>query len=272
MLPFVTEETLLKVEGLSKRYDVPILRDINIEIKNIKRPDVTQGQIVSLVGKSGSGKSTLFRLLAGLEKPDEGTIKVCSGICTAAEPTGEMRPVVEGQMGVVFQNSYVYPWRKVSSLLHMAAERHDGIDPEEAVKNYADLFSLTDHMNKYSSQLSGGQRQRVAIAEQVLNGGEFILMDEPFSGLDTLTIDRVTETITRIAQTDERKTIIIVSHDLSNCMAISDTAFILAKQEGAEGATITHRVDLATQGLAWQPDIKDNPLFRDLLKQVKSLL
>ncbi len=63
----------------------------------------------------------------------------------------------------------------------------------------------------------------------------------------------------------------MVSHDLSNSLAISDIAFILSKEEGKEGATINHQVDLAAQGLAWQPDIKENPNFRELLKQVKSL-
>lgn len=270
MIPFETNETLLKIEGLNKSYDVPILRDIQLEIKNIVRREVKQGQIVSLVGRSGSGKSTLFRILAGLEKPDTGTIKRLDK--SALDLPDTMEPVEEGDMGVVFQNSFVYPWRKVRTILLMAARNGDAIDPEGAVESYASLLSLEDHLGKYANQLSGGQRQRVAIAEQILNGGNFILMDEPFSGLDTLTIDRVTSTLTTIAQTDEYKTIILISHDLSNSLAISDTAFILAKEEGKEGATITHQICLATQGLAWQPDIKENPLFRDLLKHVKSLL
>lgn len=274
MLPYETKETLLKIEGLNKNYDVPVLRDISLEIKNIVRPEITQGQIISLVGKSGSGKSTLFRIMAGLETPDSGTVNICSGIATNAEPEGAMYPVKEGQMGVVFQNSYVYPWRRVKSILKMAAAKNEELkgNTEEALDYFVHLFELEDHVDKYSSQLSGGQRQRVAIAEQVLNGGDFILMDEPLSGLDTLTIDRVTNTLTKIALTGDRKTIVIISHDLSNCLAISDTAFILAKEPDKEGATITHQISLATQGLAWQPDIKENPLFRDLLKYVKTLL
>lgn len=277
MLPFETKEVLLKVEGVSKSYSgTPILADINFEIADIIRPNCTQGQIVSLIGKSGSGKSTLFRIMAGLEKADTG--KVLRFDKSLLDLPDTLENVREGDMGVVFQNSYVYPWRKVKTILRMAANRNDGLDPEAAVENYVELLDLKDHMNKYSSQLSGGQRQRVAIAEQVLGGGDFILMDEPLSGLDTITIDKVTETITKIALTDERKTFIIVSHDLSNCLAISDTAFILSKPtcipQGFPGgaATITHKIDLATQGLAWQPGIKDNPVFRDLLNQVKSLL
>lgn len=272
MLPFETKELLLKVEGVNKAYNAPVLKDVHLEIYNLVREGFTQGQIVSLIGKSGCGKSTLFRIMSGLETPDSGLVTICSGISTETEPTGEMRAVKEGQVGVVFQNSYVYPWRRVKDILRMAGRKnaHPDFDLEVSVEHYVQLLSLEDHMDKYSSQLSGGQRQRVAIAEQLLLGGDFILMDEPFSGLDMLTIDKVTETLTKIAQTDERKTIVIVSHDLSNCLAISDTAFILHPEE--DGATITHKVCLASQGLAWQPGIKENPLFRELLNFVKSKL
>lgn len=131
---------------------------------------------------------------------------------------------------------------------------------------------LEDHLDKYANQLSGGQRQRVAIAEQVLGGSRFILLDEPLSGLDILVLDKVAKTLVDLSLTDEYKTIVIVSHDLVNSLAISDTAFIMGMEEGKEGATITNKICLATQGLAWKPDIKENPLFRDLLKHVKSLL
>lgn len=280
MLPYQTNETLLKVEGISKKYDVPVLRDISLEVKNVTRPDVLQGQIISLVGKSGSGKSTLFRILAGLEQPDTGSVQTFNRDTRENAPS--FLPVKEGDMGVVFQNSYIYPWRRVKTLLNMAVRKNPELGKyqshdknsvvETMVAQMAELFSLEDHLNKYANQLSGGQRQRVAIAEQLLNGGDFILMDEPFSGLDTLTIDKVTSTLIKVSQTDDKKTIVLVSHDLSNSLAISDTAFILAREEGKEGATITHQICLATQGLAWQPDIKENPLFRDLLKHVKSLL
>lgn len=267
MLPFTTEETILRVSGLNKSYDVPILRDINFEIKNICRPDMTQGQIVSLIGISGSGKSTLFRMLAGLEEPDSGRIEIFHG---KGKP---LEPVHEGDVGVVFQTSYIYPWRKVKKILDMAADKNPLLtNKKEVIQQLCDNLDITKLLDKYSQQLSGGQRQRVAIAEQILNGGDFILLDEPFSGLDGKAIDKVTNILVSLSQTDDYKTIVVVSHDLSNSLAISDEAYILTKQEGLEGATITHQICLATEGLAWQPDVKENPLFRDLLKKVKSLL
>ena len=257
------KETILSVKNISKSYDVPVLRDINFEIKNITRPNMNQGQI----GISGSGKSTLFRILAGLEKPDSGTVEVFK------EVNKPLEPVIEGDMGVVFQTSYIYPWRRVKRILEMAADKNPLLlIKKEAIQQLCENLDITKLLGKYSQQLSGGQRQRVAIAELILNGGDFMLLDEPFSGLDGKAIDKVTRILVSLSQTDEYKTIVLVSHDLSNSLAISDTAFILTKEEGKEGATINHQVDLAAQGLVWQPDIKENPKFRELLKQVKSLL
>lgn len=260
------EETLLQVNGVNKSYDGKvILRDINFEIKNIVRPGLSQGQVVSLVGRSGSGKSTLAYILANLIKPDSGTVLIDGG-----------RPVNTGEVGVVFQNYYVYGWRKVRDILKMAFAKNKeytkSADHKVIIDHIAGEFSLWEHLEKYPSQLSGGQKQRVAIAEQILNGGNFIFLDEPFSGLDTLTIDKVTQMLVHVSLSDELKTLIIVSHDLSNSIAISDTVYILAKEEGKEGATITTEIDLIERGLAWQSDIKENHLFRETLKEIKSLL
>lgn len=267
---YTTKETLLRVENVSKSFDVLILRDISFEIKNIVREGYTQGQIVSLVGRSGSGKSTLFNILAGLLEPDSGVI----GVGKREHPTC-LSNVQEGDMGVVFQNSYLYEWRKISSILSNAAKMNTN-EPKGnvwgRVEDISEKFDITKLMDKYPHQLSGGQRQRVAIAEQLLGGSNFILLDEPFSGLDTLTIDKVTKILTDIAATDEYKTIILISHDLSNSLAISDKAFILAKEEGKDGATITKEICLAEMGLAWQPGIKEDSRFRELLNQVKSYL
>ena len=267
-MTYEIKETLLKVEGVSKDYDVPILENVSFDIKNITRPDIHQGQIVSLIGKSGSGKSTLFRIMAGLEEPTSGTVKLKN------MHTNDYQAVREGDVGVIFQNSYIFPWRRVEDILNMAASANPELKEgkKELIEHYVEIFSLQEHTKKYSKNLSGGQRQRVAIVEQLLNGGDFILMDEPFSGLDTLTIDKVTQALVKVAQEDEHKTLVIVSHDLSNSLAISDTAFILSKPPNAQAATITAHISLAANGLAWQPDIKENPAFRELLKQVKSLL
>src|SRR5688572_12056779 len=138
MLPFETKELLLKVDRVCKSYDAtPILNNVQIEIHNLVRPEMTQGQIVSLVGKSGSGKSTLFRIMAGLEKADSGSVQIWHPISTDIDADGgDFLPVQEGQVGVVFQNSYVYPWRRVIDILKMAASKNKTADKYDAIEHY----------------------------------------------------------------------------------------------------------------------------------------
>lgn len=117
--------------------------------------------------------------------------------------------------------------------------------------------------------LSGGQRQRVSIIQQVLTGNKFILLDEPFSGLDALIIDRVIELLLQISTLHELNTLVIISHDVENSLAISDTAFIIAKEKDKEGATITETLDLIELGFAWNPEIREEPKFQHLVSQIK---
>lgn len=265
MMQYTKTNVLLSVKDVNKSYDKPILRDINFEIQDIHRTGFLQGQVVSLVGKSGSGKSTLFSILAGLISPDTGQVLVNS----------QHLPVRTGDMGVVFQDYYIYYWRKVKKILYLALSKNPCIKPEdreEAIKQISAAFDLTDHLQKWPSQLSGGQKQRVAIAEQILNGSNFILLDEPFSGLDAIMIDKTLKLLTDVSLSDELKTLIIVSHDLSNTLAVSDTVLVLGSEEGKQGSTIKAKIDMIERDLAWHPNVKDEPRFRETLNEVKSFL
>src|SRR6185369_9050130 len=99
-----------------------------------------------------------------------------------------------------------------------------------------------------------------------------MLLDEPFSGLDAIMIDKTLSLLTKVSLSDELKTLIIVSHDLSNSIAISDTVFILGKEGEKPGSTIKHEIDLIERDLAWSPDVKNNPKFRETINEVKSFL
>lgn len=265
-MKYELKEVILDIEGVNKSYGKNVvLRDINFKVKNIVRDGFNQGQIFSLIGRSGSGKSTLFNIMAGLLVADSGKVLIDK----------ELVGVKEGDMGVVFQNSYIFPWRKVKTILEMSIKENKKIakeDRKDAIAALADHMLIAEHLDKYSSQLSGGQRQRVAVCEQVVNGGNFLLLDEPFSGLDSISIDKVTKVLVDISLSDEYKTIVIISHDLSNSLAISDHAFVLAEEEGKEGASITKEISLVERDLAWDPDIKGKAAFQELLKEVKSLL
>lgn len=263
-------EILLTVNDVSLSLgEKNILKNINFTVRDIINSDMPgQGQVVALLGKSGIGKSCLFNILAGLLSPDSGEVLV----------NQKQNPVKAGDMGVVFQDYYIYTWCKVEKILMLSASKNKNFktnkDRSDAVKLIAEQFDLTQHLSKYAEQLSGGQKQRVAIAEQILNGGNFLLLDEPFSGLDVIMIDKVVSTMLKVSQSDELKTLIIVSHDLSNTLAISDTVFILNKinDDPNSPATIIKEIDMIEKGLCYQPGIKEIPLFRQTLHEIKELI
>lgn len=258
---YTKNEVLLDVKDVSLSYDRPILRDINLTIHNIVRPGLDQGQVVSLIGRSGVGKTQLFKILAGLIQPDTGTIMI--GI--------EQHAVEAGQVGIVPQNYLLFNHRSIYDNLRLAM-KHVTLESKEKdalIEDYAVKFDLTEHLKKYPQQLSGGQRQRVSIIQQVLTGNRFILLDEPFSGLDALMIDKVMDLLGRVATLHEWNTLVIVSHDVENSLAISDTAFILAREKDKEGATITETLDLIEMGLAWTPGIRENAHFQQVVSQIK---
>ena len=230
------EELILKAENVNLQYDEKvILRDVNFDIHNITRPGMEQGQVVSLIGRSGVGKTQLFRILAGLNKPTSGSVKI----------DVTQHPVQPGEVGIVPQNYVLFNHRTVMENLkiglHNCEDKHTEKRKEEVIHEYCETFDLKDHLKKFPMQLSGGQRQRVSIIQQVLTGNKFILLDEPFSGLDILIVDKVTNLLLKVSTLNELNTLIIVSHDVENAMAISDTIFIMAREQGKEGATITEK-------------------------------
>lgn len=279
METYCKRDVLLRVDGVNLAYDgVSILRDIRFSIQDIVRPGLQQGQVVSLVGRSGIGKTQLFRLLAGLRRPDEGSIlirerlpleKVDGSIEVCRE-----RQVRPGDMGVIFQNYYQFGWRTVRQSLLLAAKRNKGLVGREdnAIRRYTEQFDIQDVLHRYPAQLSGGELQRVSIIQQLLKGSDFLLLDEPFSGLDVCVLDKVVELLLQVSLSDELKTLIVVSHDIATAVAISDTVFILGRERGKEGSTIVREIDLMERGLAWQQDVRASAPFHETVKEIKGCL
>jgi polar amino acid transport system ATP-binding protein/sulfate transport system ATP-binding protein/NitT/TauT family transport system ATP-binding protein len=279
MTPYSKKEILLQTENVSLAYDgKTILRDINFCIRDIVRPGLQQGQVVSLVGRSGIGKTQLFRILSGLRKPDTGTVIIRER--KPAEKDGgsiqiwQQRVVEPGDMGVIFQNYYQFGWRTVRQSLMLAARQNKCLAGKEetAIHDYAARFDITEVLNHYPAQLSGGQQQRVSIIQQLLKGADFLLLDEPFSGLDVCVLDKVTELLLQVSLSDELKTLIIVSHDIATSIAISDTVFILGREAGREGSTLVKEIDLMERGLAWCPGVRQEKAFVETLGEIKSCL
>jgi NitT/TauT family transport system ATP-binding protein len=258
---------LLQVEHVSLALGGrQILRDVNLAVHDLTRPGCVTGQVVGLLGPSGMGKTQLFRILAGLNRPDEGRVLL-----------GERRvPVERGMVGVVAQDYPLFNHRRVLGNLALAGRRR-GLSHAEAEKKAMEWlrrFDLEDAAGKYPAQLSGGQRQRVAIAQQFMCSEHYLLLDEPFSGLDVVQAERVTDMIAELAGADEANTIIVVTHDISAAMAVADTLWLLGRDRDAQdkpiaGARVQATYNLIERGLAWRKGIGATPEFIALRQEIR---
>ncbi len=259
-------EKILEVRDLSLSYgEKTILKDVSVGINNVIRPGLNQGQVVALLGPSGIGKTQLFRCLAGLQKPTAGDVLV----------TDKLIPVRAGMVGVVAQSYILFRHRTVMGNLIVAGEQKgmSRKDAEEKALELLAYYGLADRKHFYPKNLSGGQRQRVAIIQQILSSEHFLLMDEPFSGLDPIMKDRACETVNKFSQLHELNTIVVVTHDIESAVAIADTVWLMGRVRGQGGenlgATIVKQYDLIEAGLAWNPDIQQLPRFFELVSEIK---
>jgi polar amino acid transport system ATP-binding protein/sulfate transport system ATP-binding protein len=262
------KKTIVKADRVSVSLGgVPVLREVSFEIKDIVRPDTIVGQVVGLLGPSGIGKTTLFRVLAGLDRPDSGQVLLGE----------EGRPVWRGMVGVVAQDYPLFAHRTVLGNL-LVAGAQAGLGEKEArakAMDYLKRFGLQDKTRHYPPQLSGGQRQRVAIAQQFMCSEHLLLLDEPFSGLDPMAIDRVCELLTEVACMHELNTIIVVTHDIAAVLAVADRIWLLGRDRDAEGkvipgARIQESYNLIERGLAWRDGVANTPEFVVAMREIRT--
>ena len=260
-------DTLLKVDHVNLSYDDKvILRDVNAEIRDIVRDGCTQGQVVGFLGPSGIGKTQLFRIIAGLNQPSSGQVLVNS----------TLTPVKAGMVGVVAQNYPLFENRTIFSNLMLAAkqtEKNTGAAHEKVLK-YLKRLDMLECSPLYPSQISGGQRQRIAIVQQLLCSEHFLLMDEPFSGLDLVMEAKVCELINEIACLDELNTIIVVTHDVTAAATVADHLWLMGRDREAggniiPGARIQETYDLIDRDLCWHPGITNSAAFLEFVREVK---
>ncbi len=261
-------EPVLQVKNVSLRLGGnPILRDLSFEILDIHRAESTTGQIVGLLGPSGIGKTQLFRILAGLNQPDSGEVLI-------GHPG---KTVKRGMVGVVAQHYPLFEHRTVWSNLIVAGARSGKStgDCDKRAKELLQRFSLYDRREFYPAQLSGGQRQRVAIAQQIMCSEQFLLMDEPFSGLDVVALDAVQELINEVTHAHTLNTTIIVSHDIASVCEIADMVVLLGRERDAAGkplpgARVMEVYNLGELGLAWRKGLTADPAFQRLIEEIRA--
>ena len=185
--------------------EINVLDNINIDVK--------EGEIVCIVGPSGCGKSTILNVISGLVKPNKGEV------------------IVNGKCGYMFQKDNLFEWRTVYKNVLLGLELTgccNEVNKKRAL-NLLEKYGLLEFKDYYPSQLSGGQRQRVALIRTLLLDPDILLLDESFSALDFQTRLLVNEDVYKIIK-EEKKTAIIVTHDISEAISMGDRVLVLSSR------------------------------------------
>ncbi len=271
-------DTILRVTDLSVVYgDKTILKNINFEEKDVVRPDMTQGQCIAFVGRSGRGKSTLFRMLTGLEKPTTGNVLIPDPLKPIVEGSQPAKIIAEGDVGFVDQKYTLFRNKTVYQALKFALRKKkmSEEEKEKTISTYLADWGLEKAKDQYPFQLSGGQRQRTAILEQLLNSGTYIVLDEPFSGLDIGNIENVKKSFRLISESGEQNTIIFSTHDIELAVELADSIYVIGYGKDDKGilipvGTILKHYDLKNLGLAWENQC--GPEHLKLAAEIKKLM
>ena len=199
--------------GLSKRFgDVAAVAGLDLE--------AAAGKITALLGPSGCGKTTTLRLIAGFERPDAGTIELGEQRLSGE---GKFVPPERRRIGIVFQDYALFPHHDVAGNVEYALPRRSA---GARVGELLELVGLTGAARRHPHELSGGQQQRVALARALAADPEAILLDEPFSNLDSTLRDRMRREVRRILE-EAGATSIFVTHDQEEALSIADTVAVM---------------------------------------------
>jgi nitrate/nitrite transport system ATP-binding protein len=242
----------LQLTNVSKSYGktAEVLRNIDLSIN--------KGEFVAIVGYSGAGKTTLISLIAGLIKPDSGTITLNDLEIIAPGP----------DRGIVFQNYSLLPWLTVYENFFLAV---DQLFPnwapgkkQQHTEKYIAMVNLTPAREKRPSELSGGMRQRVSVARALAMEPQILLLDEPLSALDALTRATLQDEINRIWQQD-KKTVVLITNDVDEGILLADRIIPLSAGPNATlGPSFTIDIPRPRDRKA----INHDPRFKEIRRDV----
>lgn len=210
----------LQVSHLTKKFETP--RGIITALDDVSF-SVHKRELLSVIGPSGCGKSTLVRILAGLESPTSGELRVYG------EPVSGPGP----DRGMVFQGYTLFPWRTVKQNV-MFGPQMSGTPTyiaDSEAREWIELVGLSKFENAYPHQLSGGMKQRVAIARALANQPRVLFMDEPFGALDAQTRCQMQSYLLEIWKNVDI-TIVFITHDLDEAVFLSDRILVLDANPG----------------------------------------
>jgi NitT/TauT family transport system ATP-binding protein len=252
-VPMSVGPSLISLRGVTMKFAgrsgvVTAVRDLSFEVK--------RAEFVSLVGPSGCGKSTCLGLIAGLRAPTQGEVHV-----------GGRK--VEGpsqNVGFMLQRDLLMPWRSVFENVVFGLEIQGAAKSEmkDRAERYLRAFGLIDFVKAKPSQLSGGMRQRISLIRTLLTDPEIILLDEPFSALDFQTRLVLEDEIWGLLQR-ERRTVVLITHDINEAIAMSDRILVMSKRPG----TLKRDIDVGLARLAGSPlEARNRPEFSGFFSEV----
>ena len=240
-----------KVDLVFETSDGPVhaLSEIDLEIN--------KGDFITLIGPSGCGKTTLMRVIADLEKPTGGEIKI-----NGMSPE-EAR--LQRAYGYVFQSPALYPWRTVEGNLKLPLEIM-GVEKAEQRKRAAEALEMVDlngFEKKFPWQLSGGMQQRVSIARALTFYPDLLLMDEPFGALDEIVRDQLNEHFHKLWE-QTQKTVVFVTHSIPEAAYLSTKIVVMSPRPG-------RIIDIIESGLPDERplEIRDSKNFINIAQRVR---
>jgi len=195
----------------SQRSTLKVLDGIDI--------DVEAGGFVSVIGPSGCGKTTVFNIVAGLLRPDAGTLEL----------DGVAVDDLRGRVGYMMQKDLLFPWRTVlqNVMLGLEQKKLPVKEARETALEYLHVYGLAGFEQAYPRTLSGGMRQRVALIRTLISDPDILLLDEPFSALDYQTRLYLEGVLVEAAD-KYRKTVVLVTHDIDEAVALSRHVTVLS--------------------------------------------
>lgn len=211
---------MLTVDSLSKSFD----KGKNFALKEVSFK-LEKGDVCAIVGESGSGKTTLVRLIAGLERPDHGSIELDGAVVSSIK---KMVPPEKRKIGLVFQEYALFPHLNLQENVLYGISKQK--NKKQRAKEMLELVGLTDLENRYPHQLSGGQQQRVALARALAPNPSLLILDEPFSNLDAMLRMQLRSQVFEIIK-KTGVTAIFVTHDTQDALSVADEILILQKGE-----------------------------------------
>ena len=194
-----------------------------LEVLDVERFSVREGEFVTVIGPSGCGKSTFLHIMGGFIKAESGSIRVYGEEVNGPGP----------DRGMMFQEFALFPWRTVAGNIAWGLEAQ-GV-PREQIKTtvwtYLQITGLGEFSNHFPAELSGGMKQRVALARVLAFDPKVLLMDEPFGALDAQTREVMQEELTRLWR-QTGKTIVFVTHDIEEAVYLGDRVVVLTARPG----------------------------------------